>query len=205
MPSTTKNATLTIVLLFALAALPESRAVAGGAPTKPAVWFAHDMIVDLQDLPKRYSCDDLWYRFHDVLLSIGARPDMQIFAYQCNTRSPRVHLQFSLLQTVSGGEIKYAGLQAGTEAIRLEPRHPRSLDASDCALLQQSKDTLLPALPVRVLSYRLSCVAPTSGHRQFYLSVQALSPVSQSARQAWVHERGSSQRESSASGVAPSG
>jgi hypothetical protein len=205
MPSRSKNATLAVVLLLALAALPASRAVAGGAPTKPAVWFAHDMIVDLQDLPKRYSCDDLWYRFRDVLLSIGARSDMQIFPYQCNTRSPRVHLQFSLLKTVSGAEVKYASLQAGSETIRLEPGHPRSLDVSDCALLQQIKDTLLPALPVRVVSYRLTCVAPTSSHRRFYLSVQALSPASQSAREVGVHDRGWPQREPSPSGVAPSG
>jgi hypothetical protein len=163
------------------------------------------MIVDLQDLPKRYSCDDLWYRFRDVLLSIGARSDMQIFPYQCNTRSPRVRLQFSLLKTVSGAEVKYASLQAGSETIRLEPGHPRSLDASDCALLQQIKGTLLPALPVRVVSYRLTCVAPTSSHRRFYLSVQALSPASQSPRQVAVHDRGWPQRKPSPSGVAPSG
>ena len=204
MPSRPKTATLAVVLLFSLAALP-ARAVAGAAPTKPAVWFAHDMIVDLQDLPRRYSCDDLWYRFRDVLLSIGARQDMQIFPYQCNTRSPRVHLQFSLPKTVSGAEVKYASLQAGSETIRLEPGRPRSLAASDCALLQQIKDTLLPALPVRVVSYRLTCAAPNSSHRRFYLSVQALSPASQSPRQVAVHDRGWPQREPSASGVAPSG
>ena len=205
MPSRPRNATLAVVLLLSLAALAGSRVVAASAPTKPAVWFAHDMIVDLQDLPKRYSCDDLWYRFRDVLLSIGARPDMQIFAYQCNTRSPRVHLQFLLPKTVSGAEVKYASLQAASQTIRLEAGHPRSFDASDCALLQRIKDTLLPALPVRVVSYRLTCVAPTSSHRRFYLSVQALSLASHSPRQVAVHDRGWPQRESSASGVAPNG
>ena len=203
MPSRPKNTTLAVVLLLALAALPASRAVARGAPPKPAVWFAHDMIVDLQDLPKRYSCDDLWYRFRDVLLSIGARPDMQIFPYECNTRSPRVHLQFSLPKMVSGADVKYASLQAASETMRLEAGHPRSLDASDCVLLQQIKDTLLPALPVRVVSYRLTCVAPTASHRRFYLSVQALSPASQSPRQVAVHDRGWPQREPSASSVGP--
>lgn len=162
------------------------------------------MIVDLNDLPKQYGCDDLWYRFRDVLLSVGARSDLKVFPYQCNTRSPRVHLQFSLPKVVSGADVKYASLEAASETIRLEAGHPRSLDVSDCALLQQIKDTLLPALPLRVVGYRLTCVAPTASHRPFYLSVQTLSPASQTPRQVAAHDRWP-QRDASASGSPPNG
>jgi hypothetical protein len=63
---------------------------------EPAEWMPHDMIVKLRDLPKRYSCNDLWYRSRDVLLAIGARPNVQILTHRFesalgpNARSPRV-------------------------------------------------------------------------------------------------------------------
>jgi hypothetical protein len=95
MPSKPKNATLAVTLFLALVSLPASRTVAKDAPTKTVVWFPYDMIVDLRNLPKRHGCDDQRCRFLDVLLSIGARPDMQIVSYQCDNRSPRVHLQFT--------------------------------------------------------------------------------------------------------------
>jgi hypothetical protein len=205
MPSKPKNAARAVVLPLVLASLPVARAVAEDTATRPAVWFPHDLIIDLQNLPKRYSCDDLWYKFRDVLLTIGARPDMRIFPYECNTRSPRVHLQFSLPQPASGAWLKNASLQATSETKRLEPGHPRSLDAADCALLQQVKDTLLPALPVRVVSYRLTCSAPTSSHPRFYLSVQTLSTAPRNERQVAAHDRGWPQRKPSASGSAPNG
>jgi hypothetical protein len=204
MPPIRRNTTLAAVLFVALALIPASRAVAEDTPPKPAFWAPHNIIVDLENLPKRYSCDDLWYRFHDVLLSIGARADTQIVPYQCNSRSPRVHLQFSLPKTLSGSEVKYASLQATPRTVRLEAGQPRSFDASDCELLRQIKTTLLPALPVRVLSYRLTCVAPTSSHRRFYVSLQGLFPASQKA-QVSVHDRDLPKREPSASGVAPNG
>jgi len=203
MPSTPKNTTLAAALL-ALALLPASRAVAEETPPQPAFWAPHNIIVDLENLPKRYSCDDLWYKFHDVLLKIGARSDTQIVPYRCNSRSPRVHLQFSLPKTLSGPEVKYASLKANTETIRLAAGEPRSLNTSDCELLRQIKTTLLPALPVRVLSYRLTCVAPSSSQRSFYVSLQGLFPASQRAQVA-VHDRGWPKREPSPSGVAPNG
>jgi len=198
MPSIPKHTTLAAVLIGASALLPAWQAGAEDTSRQPAFWAPHNIIVDLENLPKRYGCDDLWYRFHDVLLSIGARSDTQIVPYHCNSRSPRVHLQFSLPKTLSGPEVKYASLQATTETIRLEAGEPRSLDASDCDLLRQIKTTLLPALPVRVLSYRLTCVAPSSSRRRFYVSLQGLFPAPQSAPVA-AHNRGWPKREPSAS------
>ncbi len=81
---------------------------------RPAIWTSHDLIVSLDHLPKLYSCDDLWYKFRDVLRAIGARPDMRILAYQCGRGlgslgySPQVHLHFSIPQTLSRTEERCA-------------------------------------------------------------------------------------------------
>ena len=41
------------------------------ATSAPAVWAPHELIVNLHDLPKHYSCDDLWYKFRAILLTLG--------------------------------------------------------------------------------------------------------------------------------------
>jgi hypothetical protein len=147
------------------------------------------MIVDLQNLPRVYSCDDLYYKFRDVLVILGAQHWPTIHTYRCNSRSPRMHLQFSLAKPVSGAALQYATLQASNSTIELAPGKPTSLQPNDCQLLEQMKDTLLPALPVKVISYRLTCTAPPRGRARYQVQVQALMPLD-TQRMADVHARG---------------
>jgi hypothetical protein len=182
------SAAVTALILAATAA---NGAVAHGAETpKAAVWSSHALIVDLRNLPKRYTCNDLGYKFRDVLLTIGARPDMKILTYRCERRlgaiaySPRVQLEFSTLREVSGREVRWADTQVVTKAIRLEPGAPSHLDDQDCALLDQMKSTLLKHIGVTVTVFHLACQAPPvsalAAKPPFGLTVEALVPVSES-------------------------
>jgi hypothetical protein len=159
-------------LLSVLVVFGAARAAAPQSPT-PAVWIPHAIIVDL-DLSERYSCDDLWYRFRVILLSIGANPDLKVVPYHCDSHSPKVQLQFSLPEPVNGAQARFADLRAVKDTITLEPGHPMPLDAADCELVRQIKDELLSELPVRVLSAELSCAAAPTTHTHFRLSLQAL-------------------------------
>lgn len=153
------------------------------APTgRRAVWSAHDLIVRLEHLPTVYSCDDLWYKFHDVLRAIGARPDLKILAYQCGPKlgslafSPKVHLYFFIPEASGHAHVHHADLRAAPHTVRLTPGHPPSITSSDCELLRQIKNGLLAALPDRVLSFNLACEAlPTRW--PFSVSVEALTSV----------------------------
>src|SRR6185437_9789426 len=154
------------------------------AGSQPAVWIKHDIVVHLENLPKRYSCDDLWYKFRDVLLTLGARQNMQILAYRCESvlgaiaRSPSVHLQFEMPQAVQGADVRWADMQASPRTVRLGPGNPPSLDTSDCELLRQIRSGLLPALSERIVAYHLACQASPAAQHPFSLSVQALEPAS---------------------------
>ena len=178
-------------------------AAAATAAAIPAEWMPHDIMVRLQNLPKRYSCDDLWYKFHDVLLALGARADLKILTWRCENsladaaaRSPRLQLKFELPQALSGKQIRWSDVNAAPATVLLEPGHPASLDDSDCELLRQMKDTLLAELSDRVTSFQLACNAPVSHQARphsrgshssaahsvssrppFSLEVQALTPV----------------------------
>ena len=175
-----------LVLTTLAGALPAARA----APTplaQPAVWTPHDLIVGFDHLPKLYSCDDLWYKFRDVLRAIGARPDMRILTYQCGKRlgqlaySPQVQLHFYIPQVVEPAQARWADLHVTAKTVRLGPGHPASITNSDCELLLQMKDGLLAALPDRVLNFNLACEAPAT-RWPFGVSVQTLTPVAGQAR-----------------------
>lgn len=171
--------TFRIGLISALMIASVSPAIATPASLTPAVWFSHVIIVDLDNLPKRYTCDELWYRFRAVLLSVGARPDLQITPYHCDERSPSVELQFSLPRAIESGQRQLADLQAANSSITLEPGRPTPLDSADCELMRQVNDELFSALPLHVVSFHLSCAAPQTAHHHFKLTLQALTPQSQ--------------------------
>jgi len=153
---------------------------------QPATWRPYDLIIDLHALPVRYSCDDLWYKFHDVLLALGARPDLEILAYRCEpglddraARSPHVQLRFNLPETVDPSQARWADIQATAATVRLAPGHPAALHDSDCELLRQMKDELFATLdqPTRVVGFALACAAPHTARWPFNVTVQSLEAV----------------------------
>ena len=137
-----------------------------GPSAEPAQWRSYDLLVPFHDLPKTYSCDDLWYRFRDVLLTLGARAYMTITPYDCGyvgggeARSPRVELKFQLPQLLHGEDTRYAEMSAVSREVHLAPGAPHSLQAGDCELMQQLQETLLAALPVKVTAATFSCSGP---------------------------------------------
>ena len=153
-------------------------ALALSPPTTPAVWTPHAILVDLENLPKSYTCDELWYKFRAVLLSIGARSSVTITPFYCDSRSPSVELEFSIPQALQDKQAPVADLEASDNIITLEPGHPKRLDSGDCELLRQITDGLFAELPLQVMSFRLACYAPQAKHAHFQVTVKALTPES---------------------------
>ncbi|HEY6482994.1 MAG TPA: hypothetical protein VIY54_05650 [Steroidobacteraceae bacterium] len=151
--------------------------------------MSHDIIVQFHNLPKRYSCDQIWYKVHDVLIKLGARPT-RILAYRCEAsvgeldRSPSVHVIFQLPQVLHGTQVRWADVRASRHIVRLEPGNPPSLDGSDCELLRQLQAALLPEMSERMVSFRLACQAAPTAHPAYAVSVEALTPVAPQTQQA---------------------
>jgi hypothetical protein len=152
----------------------------------PASWVAHDLNIDLHNMPQRYSCDDLQRKFHDVLLLLGARPDLRVLATRCESgsRSPSVRLQFAMPELAQHTAKPGVGIEAAAAVVRLEPGHPGSLYAADCELMRQIKDRLLTPLSQHVVNFNLACSAAASRGARFTLSVQMLQPLDGGARMA---------------------
>lgn len=158
--------------------------------SQPAIWAAHDVTLNLYNLPRSYFCDELRQKFHDVLLVLGARPDPNIQTSRCElgSRSPGVHARFSMPQISESPAKAGTVVEASAILVRLEPGHPVSLDVTDCELLRQIKDGLLMPLSQPVITYSLACSAPPSRGARFSLSVRTLQPLPSGVRMADEHE-----------------
>lgn len=147
------------------------------AAGQPAFWRTYDILVRLKNLPRTYSCDQLWYEFHGILLRLGARPaSINILPYDCSptgigyASSPRVEVGFQFPSFVLPG-VKGAPMKAVERTIRLVPGKPKTLRVSDCRLLRQIEQTLLSTLRVKVDASHFDCSAPASESGNFALTV----------------------------------
>jgi len=146
--------------------------------TEWAAWINRDIQIDLQNLPETYTCDELWYKLHAILLAIGAREYMAIDRFNCGKsapgggRSPTVHLRFFMLRPVTGDQIRWANTRAMEKSVVLAPGRPDRLEPGDCALVQQLKGTLLAYLELPVSAARFECSAPSA--HDFELSARVL-------------------------------
>ena len=139
---------------------------ANSESARPALWRVYDMIVDFEKLPRTYTCDQLWYEFHGILLRLGAPlASIDILPYDCSPspsgdmKSPKVEARFQLPFVLQPG-VPGAPIEAVERTIRLAPGKPKTLHASDCQLLRQINGTMFASLPVKVHTAHFDCSAP---------------------------------------------
>jgi hypothetical protein len=152
-------------------------ACAAAPAARPAIWRTYDMIVNFQSLPRTYTCDQLWYEFHGILLRLGAPvASIDILPYDCSPspggymRSPHVEVRFQLPFELLPG-VKGAPIEAVERAVRLLPGEPKTLHAGDCQLLQQIAQTMFASMPVKVSAAHFACSAPAPRSRRFAVTV----------------------------------
>jgi hypothetical protein len=146
---------------------------------QPAAWVPHDVIVAYRDLPRAYTCDELWYKVGDLLRALGAWNAVSITPYDCKPstpsdgHSPKLEVRFLTLRSLEPQNARWAQAQAATETIVVAPGHPKSLTGADCELLEQTQTSLLAVVAdMHVVGEGLRCKA--SATTPFTLSVQTL-------------------------------
>ena len=162
-----------------------------GAPAAAghaAVWQPYDILVHLTGLPRPYTCDELWYKFRGVLVSLGAGRIDEVTPSDCASPSPTVHVRFVLPRLVHGDAARYEDIQAEQRTIELAPGDVAHLQPSDCHLMREIRQSLLTDLPVKVVSAQFACrdesaagtshTRSTSAARDHYqVRVEALMPL----------------------------
>ena len=171
-------------LVCLLAALPSGAWAAAAhdrGPSRPALWRTYDMIVDLDNLPRTYTCDELWYVFYDLLARLGTPyGSLNVLPYHCSRtpsgdlRSPRVQVHFQMPRVLHGKAVKWATLRAVRRRIFIGPGKPKRLTAADCQLLSQIRATLLESMPVKIVRSNLNCAS--GGHFGLTLQLWVAAP-----------------------------
>ena len=160
--------------------------VAGAATGDSTGWVSHSAVVRLSDLPRHYSCDDLQSRLRDLLLALGARPDMEIQASECGfgpaDYSPRVNIQVSTPSQLLAAPLAAASSDPKSRTVRLAPGQLSSWGAADCELMRQLKDKLLPQLGVKTVAFSLACQASAVNSEHYRVIVQLPNASSDSAK-----------------------
>lgn len=160
-------------------AVASAGSAAGGVAGKPALWRTYDMIVNLRNLPRTYTCNELWYEFRGILLRLGAWPySINILPYDCSPApsgtltSPNVQVRFQLPIFLPAADANRAPAQAVERIIRLSPGEPKSLQTSDCQLLQQISQTLLPSIEGDITAQHFDCSAPPRRAANFNVALR---------------------------------
>jgi hypothetical protein len=169
---------------IAASMLLQVSSASASAATQLAFWAQHDEIDYLDNLPRPYSCDELYYKYRDVLLRLGARPGMKIYAYGCvhgdrvaSKVRPHVDLTYEIPKALPPSAVTPSSLQAKLQTLHLGPGHPKALDTGDCILVEDMRQTVLASFASHFDTGDPHCSSTHSLSRKFDVEVQTLLPL----------------------------
>jgi hypothetical protein len=147
------------------AALPLTSAAAFGNPAETsaapesAVWVPKVLTFTYQGFTTKYTCDALWTKMKQILLELGARPDLQVRTWGCTEPVapdifPGVTVQMNVLQPGASGAQAVA---AHWKKVNLLANRNPVEAAADCELISQIKLRVLPLFAARNVDYSATC------------------------------------------------
>ena len=153
------------VLTCAFAWANPSPEPSAGSGRESAVWVPKELHFDYRGFTTKYSCDGLQERMRDVLLKLGARPDLRVRGYGCTRLVgpdpfAGVSIKMNVLQPAGkqGGPAVPVHWQRVALLTGLYEHDPVDA-AADCELIGQIKQKILPLFATRNVDYRSTCEA----------------------------------------------
>ena len=144
------------------AAGAESTAPAPDA--QPAVWTQKELTFVFQGFTAHYSCDGLLDKIRHVLGELGARSDFQVSYYGCSSSFgrpdpfPGVRIKMHVLQAAGASEQNTDIVGAHWRRVDLHLDRDPVWEATDCELLEQIKQHILPLFATRNVEFASNCV-----------------------------------------------
>jgi len=168
--------------LAADSAPAQSAAQGENAVLQPGSWQPHTYQFQFMGFTATYSCDGLGDKLKLLLRLAGARPDAKVTpsctrGYGVPDKLGNAQLEFSTLSPAAA-PVDAVGadgnLRGVWRKVELAPRRPYKLEAGDCELVEQFRDTLLPMFTTRNVNSRITCVPHQSG--AYNLSFEVFAP-----------------------------
>ena len=162
------------LVLSSLIVLP-----ATAAETVDAVWIGQEIEFSYLSLVVAYSCELMEARVKMLLRHVGAADDVEVTMLPCTgydlpQRRLRITVRFSTLVLAGDGDVEI--VKAAWSEVQLGKRHPKSIDDSDCELLEHFQEHLLSTIEHEVIEGNTGCDA-TRRLTVGQLKLKVLKPV----------------------------
>jgi hypothetical protein len=147
-----------------------------------AVWQRHQAMIHYFGLTALYSCDGFENKVRQLLLYLGARPDLKVNAIGCNRafespgRLADVNADFYTL--APAGEAAASTVTAQWTSVMLRPMVPMFMGYGDCELVRQVKSVVTRDFSNRDLNYSTACTPHEETVSDYQLRGEFLKPLS---------------------------
>ena len=149
------------------------------ADTQSAVWTPKELTFVFMGFTAHYSCDGLRDKVRHVLGELGARSDFKVDYYGCSSPFgapdpfPGVRIKMQVLQPADEKSADAVG--AHWQRVDLHLDKDPVWEASDCELLEQIKQKILPLFATRQVDFASNCV-PHQAYLGTRLAAELLFP-----------------------------
>ena len=167
-PGNRRVAALTTATVLACASAWASQRSepSAGSGREYAVWVPKELHFDYRGFTTKYSCDGLRERMRNVLLELGARPDLQVRGYGCTQLVgpdpfAGVSIKMNVLQPAAkpGGQAVSARWKT-VDVLATDPNDRDPIDAAaDCELIGEIRQKVLPLFATRTVDSLSKCEA----------------------------------------------
>jgi hypothetical protein len=159
----------------------------GDGTVQSGNWQPHKYDFHFMGFTSTYSCDGLADKLQLLLRVVGARPDAKVVPLCARgtgvpDKLAEASLKFSSLQLADANSPAAAAGAPDSAAgvwrhVELAPRRPFELQAGDCELVEQFRDTLLPMFVTRNVNNQVTCVPHQESGSNFSLSFDVFAPA----------------------------
>ena len=182
------TAAVMAAMAFAAAAADSVSADAPAESPAPqaASWQSHTYEFHYMGFTATYSCDGLADKLQLLLRVAGARADAKVIpscvrGYGVPDKLVEAKVVFSTLQLANATSPAASAsaaksVQGAWRQVELAPQHPFELQAGDCELVEQFRDTLLLMFATRNVKSQITCV-PHQASGGFGLSFEVFAPL----------------------------
>lgn len=146
-----------------------------------AVWTPKQLHFLFQGFTAHYSCDGLEDKVRRVVKELGARADFEVHSAGCTSPFgrpdpfPAVNIKMSVLQPSVADAPAKDLVAAHWKRVDLHLDRDPVWEASDCELLEQIKQTILPLFATRDIKFTSNCI-PHQAQLGTSLSLELLVP-----------------------------
>lgn len=159
-----RQAALAAFVFFAPVWAMGAESAAPPGEVQSAVWTPKELHFLFQGFTAHYSCDGLEAKIRHVVKELGARAGSEVHSSGCSSPFgrpdpfPGVNIKISVLQPAAADAAASGLVAAHWKRVDLHLDRDPVWEASDCELLEQIRQKILPLFATRNVRFTSNCI-----------------------------------------------